>query len=267
MFNKKIGIIFIISLLVTGCANSKQSPEEFNYLANLTKDDVRPEFGDSANSIRMGALRDTALSIGARGGLAWRSKQINDELDEQAPYLDNILSFNSLMIGENMVPPILVEAQNNLNLDSSNSLTISDVAYRIVRPARLSTTPPNWREYLIMNVSEPENPDGTLLPNTPEERELWVQYLHEGWNEGVKQAQWIYEDNLARAKRDYEGMIRYHILLAQNKVTQPTMTSNELGITGGGDSLSIGVQTYNIESAASLNPESGAWTVQAITEP
>ncbi len=59
-----------------------------------------------------------------------------------------------------------------------------------------------------------------------------------GWFEGIDQADQIYTENLARLKRDYQGMIRYRMLLAQNMVSAPQVAHRELGVTGGGEELS-----------------------------
>src|SRR3546814_17171914 len=48
--------------------------------------------------VRVTALRSAAQSFGARGGLAWRSHEINRMLDRQAGHLDQVYVFNALTL-------------------------------------------------------------------------------------------------------------------------------------------------------------------------
>src|SRR5438045_994422 len=48
-------------------------------------------------SLRIRSLKDTAMSIGAQGGLAWASEQINIRMEQDRKYLDSIFNFNGLM--------------------------------------------------------------------------------------------------------------------------------------------------------------------------
>jgi len=76
--------------------------------------------------IREMALKETALSLGAQGGLAWRAKIIDEALTHQMRNLDTIYDFNSLILEHNILPPVLLEGRNTLNLADAQSIRISD---------------------------------------------------------------------------------------------------------------------------------------------
>ncbi len=235
-------------------------PKEFETLQTLSRSGALTSLeGSNTNYIRMEAVRETALSVGARAGLAWRSKHINETTATQASYLDSVFNFNSLILDDEILPPVLLEARNAANMDDPQNLRIADRSYSIVKQARFVTTPPTWREYLWMDQRAPEPPDPSLLPQTQEEKKAWQQGIIEGWAAGVKQANEIYAENLARLKRDYQGMVRYRMLLAQKMVTPPQVAYRELGVTGGGEMLSVNDRILTIKALPSLQADSSGW--------
>ncbi len=236
-------------------------PKEFEQLQALSRSGALANAeGGGINYIRMEAIRDTALSIGARTALAWRGGQINKTVATQGSYLDGVFNFNSLLLEDEILPPVLLESRNALNMDGPHNLRVADRSYRIVKQARFVTTPPTWREYLLMDERAPEAPDPSLLPQTQEERAAWQQGVVEGWAAGIKQANEIYAENLARLKRDYQGMVRYRMLLAQKMVTAPQVAHRDLGVTGGGEMLSVNDRMLTIKALPSLQADSSGWS-------
>lgn len=209
--------------------------------------------------IREMALRETALSLGAQSGLAWRAKTIDDQLVRQARNLDTVFDFNSLILEQNVLPPVLLEGQNTLNLANAQTIRISDRTYKVSKQARFITTPPNWRQYLWMDFKRPEYPNITLLPKTREERDLWNHCVEKGWNNGVAQANSILEESVARIKEDFSGMILYRKLLAMNMVSPPYVSHTDLGVTGDGDEIRIDDRVLRITALPALNVNSKEW--------
>lgn len=209
--------------------------------------------------IREMALRETALSLGAQSGLAWRAKTIDDQLIKQNRNLDAIYNFNALILEHNVLPPVLLEGQNTLNLDNSQTIRISDRTYKVSKQARFITTPPNWRQYLWMDFNKPEYPNVTLLPKTREERQLWNHSVEKGWRNGVEQANSILEESVARIKEDFSGMVLYRKLLAMNMVSPPYVSHTDLGVTGDGDEIRIDDRVLRITALPALNVNSKEW--------
>lgn len=226
-------------------------------LSNTNKPSNRNK--PTTGKIREMALKETALSVGAQSGLAWRAKYIDEQLVKQTRNLDAIYDFNALVLEHNVLPPVLLEGRNTLNLADTQTIRISDRTYKVSKQAHFITTPPDWRQYLWMDYKPPESPHISLLPNTKEERELWVVYVEKGWNNGVEQANTILEESIARIKEDFTGMILYRKLLAMNMVSPPYVSNTDLGVTGDADEIHIDDRVLRITALPALNVNSNEW--------
>lgn len=252
----------MIALLVA-CSSSVQQRGDTSSLAGLQQ--MAGRYGGRGASlpamgkIREMALKETALSLGAQSALAWRAKYIDDELIKQARNLDAIYDFNALILEHNILPPVLLEGRNTLNLADTQTIRVSDRTYKVAKQARFVTTPPNWRQYLWMDYKKPEYPNATLLPKTREERQVWCIYIDRGWSQGVDQANTILEDSIARIKEDFAGMILYRKLLAMNMVSAPFVSNTDLGVTGDGAEIRIDDRVLRITALPALNVNSNEW--------
>lgn len=237
----------------------KEGPKEFMALQTMSRGaEVLPERG--INYIRMEAVRDTAVSVGARTALAWRAEHINRMLQTKQENLNTVFNFKALLMEGDVLPPVLLESRNDMSMEGPYNIRVADRSYRIAKQARFVSLAPTWREYLIMDETRPEPPDHALLPQTQEEKTAWQQGIIAGWEQGLKQADMIYAENMARLKRDYQGMVRYRMLLAQNMVSAPQVAHRDLGITGGGEALSVNDRILTIKALPSLKADSNTWT-------
>ncbi len=255
--------VLAVCLLLLGSTACKTSDGSSHSLLNLQK--LSPGSGKSAvGPIRTQALRDTALSVGARGGLAWRSSKINGVLVQNQSLLYRIFNFNAMLLDKNVLPPILTEARNTLSLGGTDTIRIADRTYQILNQARFVSAPPTWRDYLWLSFGPPESPDRTLLPRTAVERLIWKKYTAEGWRAGVQQADLIFKENMSRLQRDFEGMIRYRTLLAQQMVSPPYVAETDMGITGGGTDLTVSDRILRITAFPTLQNDSQNWKTEII---
>lgn len=258
----KVGGVCAILVLLAGCASmpAKSNTENLCDLENLTLQNTTPS-GPSVSKIRIQALKDTALTIGAQGGLALRSKEINKMLKPKEKQLDQIYNFGGLMLDHNVLPPVLQASAQSLNLNSPNVISLADHTYKIVQQAQFVTTNPTWRDYLEMNYQKPDVPDSTLLPKDKQEREIWIKYVHMGWQQGIDQANNMYAKNLARLKRDYQGMMLYRELLAKHMVTKPYVVGADLGVTTNPDKtvMQINDRVLQIAATPTFNTNSDNW--------
>ncbi|MBS0350840.1 MAG: type IV secretory system conjugative DNA transfer family protein, partial [Proteobacteria bacterium] len=156
-------------------------------------------------------------------------------------------------------PPVLEESNNSLNLASDDAIRLAAKTYRIVSPARFVTGAPNWRSYLWMNYSKPAVPDRTLLPKNQAEAQIWNRFIKEGWQNGVQQANAIFASNLNRLRRDYNGMVLYRKMLAQNMVSAPYVAKADLGVTGDSHEMRIDDQVLRITANSELQTDSSKW--------
>lgn len=211
------------------------------------------------SKIREMALKETALSLGAQSGLAWRAKYIDDDLVKETRNLDAVFDFNTLVLPHSILPPVLLEGRNTLNLADSQTIRISDRTYKVAKQAHFVTAPPNWRQYLWMDYKKPAYPDVTLLPKNNTERMIWKQCVEKGWKNGIEQANTILEESVARLKEDYNGMILYRKLLAMNMVSPPFVSHTDLGVTGDGGEIHIDDRVLRITALPALNVNSKEW--------
>ena len=214
---------------------------------------------EKQGKIREMALKEVALSIGAQAGLANKAKSIDERLITEARNLDTIFDFNGLIINQNIMPPVLQEGRNSLNLADEQTIRIVDHTYKILKQAKFVTTAPNWRQYLWMDYKKPELPETGLLPQDSEEQKLWADYIRKGWKNGEEQGNSILEDNLARIKQDFKGMVLYRKLLAMNMVSPPFVAETDLGITGDTNEINIDDRVLRITALPELNINSNDW--------
>lgn len=221
--------------------------------------DKFPDSNTQINPVRWQALYETALSLGATGALAWRSEQINMSLDKNAGQLNLIFDFNQLLLKDSVLPPVLAESDNSLNLASSDSIRVSAKTFKIISPARFVTTAPNWRSYLMMNYPKPPVPDRSLLPKNKIEADVWNRFIRDGWQNGIQQANSIFSANLSRLRRDYNGMVLYRKMLAQGMVSAPFVATADLGVTGDSKEMRIDDRILRITSHSELQTDSSKW--------
>lgn len=261
-------LIFLTPLLfgLTGCA-TKPVPQyetvgnlnSLEQLQNLHAKPIPDSKKKAMSEMRSEAIKDIAMSVGAQAGLAWRSKAINTTLEKNARYLDQVFNFNLMLLNHNVVPPVLVQANRSLNLADPQTLRVDDRFYKIICQAHFTTVPPVWQNYLTMSYQAPEKPLPAFLPKTVEESGVWKKYATLGWQEGVSQANAIFNENLSRLKRDYNGMALYRTLLLKGMVSRPFVAHTNLGVTGDSSDLHINDQIYRITALPQLQPNAKKW--------
>lgn len=218
----------------------------------------------AAARIRNDAMREAALSYGARGGLARRTWEVRKELDVQQHHLDRTFGFHMLTIsapsGLLIEPPIVTEAEKNVLVSGDGQeAAVSDTLIRISREARIVTAPREWRTYLERDWGKVMPPPDVLLPKTEEERLNWAKWVAQGWEAGYKQGDEIFQADLDRLVRDYTGMVRYRWLLAQNMISAPYALQEDRGVTGGGGEMRIGDRALSITGQSELQARPERW--------
>lgn len=224
--------------------------------------EVRPA---SIDGLRLEAIRERGLTYGVQGGLARRAHEIRVMLDGRAVELDRVFDFSRMLLESNVLPPVLSEGGRQLRVDDPNTIRLVDQTFTIESQARFVTAAPTWRDYLMTSLSFPvPNAQSFLVPRTADERQAWVGVVREGWGVGVAQADAIFDANLARLKRDFDGMVLYRKLLAQNMVTKPFVAQSDLGVTGDGRRVAIGERVLRITVHPSLRIDSTRWRPVAV---
>ena len=222
--------------------------------------------GSDYGTIRQQAIKEAAQALGMQAALSYESMQIDQVLESEGVLLSKIFDFNQVLYQHNVLPPVLDRAQNEVNISGTgDTIRIAGTTYRILAPVRFVTAPPTWRDYIWMSYPPPELPNQVLLPQDDAERVLWKANVALGWAEGINQAVSIYQINVSRLVRDYNGMILYKELLAQNMVSPYHLTQQEQGITGNGNNMVIDDKTMQITEQPQLQLKGKLWDTTPIS--
>ena len=251
-------------------ANNNQPPPSLDHLKSIQRADniVAEKAGAEGSSlpldIRRDALKEAAMSYGARGGLAWRTFHISKELERRQAFLDKIYDFRSLLIaapsGLLIEPPIVSEAQNAMIIENQGQqAAIAERIYNINAKAKIVSAPRTWRQYLSRDWGKVEPPPNILRPKNAKERKVWRRYVEKGWDNGIDQANRIFERDLARLQADFRGMVRYRRLLAKGMISPPYALQVNRGITGGGRKMRIGDSAVQITGQSQLITGTEQW--------
>lgn len=214
--------------------------------------------------IRRDALKEAAISYGARAGLVWRTFYIRKEIEEKSSYLDKVFDFRQLLIaapsGLLIEPPIISEQANAMLIEGDGQqAAVSDRVYNIVNNAKIVSTARTWRTYLERDWGAVELPPDILRPENDEERAIWIELVTKGWEEGVRQADETFEEDLNLLMADFQGMVRYRNLLSQGMISQPYALQVDRGVTGGGNEMRIGDRAVQITGVPELMTGTDQW--------
>ncbi len=195
------------------------------------------ELDDFGLNLKRDAQREAALSFGARGGLARRNFEIMEALTGHESTLERVFNFRQLMInapsGLLIEPPVIRSSMDNMVVSSNGvEAAVADRVYNINKSAKIVSAPRNWRQYLDMPwESEVEPPPTILWPENEEEKITWSKWIQEGWKAGIEQADESFEANLTRLVADFNGMIKYKMLVAQGMISRPYAMHEDRGVT------------------------------------
>ncbi len=253
------------SMASTSSGESDEPPS----LRSLQTIEKENKFVDGETSalpfdIRKEAVKEAAISYGARGGLAWRTYHIRQELDHRASSMDKVFDFNSLLIpapsGLLIEPPVVSEAENAMLINGGGrEAALADRVINITKNARIVSIGKSWRNYLEREWGEVTPPPDILRPENAEEREKWEKWVKIGWKQGVDQADDIFQLDLNQLLADYRGMVRYRMLLTQGMISPPYALQVYRGVTGGGNEMRVGDRAVEITGMPELVPSAEKW--------
>lgn len=185
--------------------------------------------------VRKAVLSESALLVGARSGLNARTCELLTVIAANRAQLDRKYRFADLMMGAGVLPPVIDEARDSVALDSV-VMRVATRVFRINEPARLVDVPPTWRDWLMVGLPQdaceyrPADATASLapevLPANDVERAYWLGESRKAYDTGVAQANDVYDGNLSRLDRAYQGMRRYFKLYSAGMVSAPVIVSN-----------------------------------------
>lgn len=248
------------------------TPPEMTALQNIHKTHgSNPAITDDliakeiAIDMRRDAQREAALSYGARGGLAKRNYQILERLGGYEQVLDKVFDFRPLLVkapsGLLIEPPIVRESLDAMVITENGiEAAVADQVLKINQQAKIVPTARNWRQYLVMAYeSEIAPPPRILWPKNAKEQGEWNTWVKQGWEAGYTQAEEAFEAGLNQLLSDYSGMVRYRLLLAQGKISQPYALHEDRGVTGGHNEMRVGDRALRITGPSQFLTGAELW--------
>lgn len=260
----KLQLMLICYLVAFYTASSADEiPVELLELETLTSvtSTAQMSSGDAGN-LRMTAIQETAQTLGMQSAVRWRYDQINESLEKTATHLDRLYDFRGLMMHEGrLLPPVISVAHGTETLNHDRESTASDTSYEIIDDARIVISAPSWRDYLPQHFEVNNDVNPMIRPRTPEEEAAWKRGVMAGWQEGVRQADALFEINVNRLTRDIRGLIRFHMLAKQHIVDVPQFAVGDLGVTVNGKLLDVNQRIFQITEPVKFNGIE-KWTMQ-----
>lgn len=217
---------------------------------------------NSGAAARTQAIRDTALSLGVKGGIVWQLDNIRIIINRRARDLDTIYDFGHLMIQDRVVPPVISEARDLYNQDGDLALRLSGAYYKIESQAKFSSVAPNWRQYLTFPRLRIEYSilTHTLKPRNDDERRLWRLAVADGWRQGVEQANLMLKNGMDRMNRDFTGMLRFHSFVLQGRIRMPAVASEQIAVTHRGETMAVDETLLRITDLSDFVTDTRNWT-------
>ena len=215
--------------------------------------------------MRRDSQREAALSYGARGGLAKRAYEVMEEMRAYEATLDKVFNFRALLVrapsGLLIEPPMIRESLDaTVITEGGNEAAVADQILKINKQAKIVTAPRDWRQYLEMDYATVIAPPPKILwPKNAKEQASWNGWVKQGWKEGYEQGEQIFEANLAQMVADYSGMVRYRMLLAEGKVSQPYALQEDRGVTGGRNEMRVGDRALRITGPSQFLTGADLW--------
>lgn len=267
-------LISVVFLLLLSTQVTAKAPHSLQSLQSLSKSsDLKDNFqeeldGIFSSGIKGSASRDSAFSLGAQNAYIERMEKLKKAIKNKERELDTLFDFPSLMRNTKgnetslyFVPPVIQESRDSLSVSGdSKRIRAAGITYQIVRPGRLSSRAPNWREYLLFDSpTTVQNIHKGLLPETSEEKRLWKRWVALGWAAGISQA----EEEMAYRTRslgaDFIGMVKYLNLEQKGLIKSPVISSLYRKVRADDSSMTLNERVYQIANGAKFSVDDSAW--------
>lgn len=235
---------------------------EASSLDKILNANAKGDVPEDISEVRANALKELGESLGKRAGLADESKTILKEIEAEKNTLDVKFSFGSLTFSNGSLPPVITQPEDVISV-MDYSMTVAGKIYKIVAPARFVQV--NWRDYLYIGLSFEEDPvlaeeQRRLYPRNGSETTYWKKVVNDGYNKGRAEAKKIFDINLARLKRDFNGMQLFYELYARGLVSAPSFASATQSVSRPDpNTIIIGESVFRITTQPAFEAEAQHW--------
>lgn len=214
------------------------------------------------SEVRAAALKQLGVGLGMRAGLADESRVIVAEIEKEKTILDTKFNFGSLTFSSGALPPVVEEARDVIAI-TEYSMRVQGRMYRIVSPA--SYTQNNWRNYLYLGLTDNDDQivgdaQRNILPKDDTEKAYWESIVRAAHAEGRQQSRKIFELNLARLERDFNGMRLFYTLYGRGLVSAPKFAAATDNVSRpDANTIIIGDSVFRITAQPEFNGNGADW--------
>ncbi|MBB4000116.1 type IV secretory system conjugative DNA transfer family protein [Aureimonas pseudogalii] len=215
--------------------------------------------------IRHEVLRDAATAYASQAGYYRRAYDIMRQLEVESGRLSEAFNFNRVVYvtpkeAGFVIPPIVTRGTSALQINDTGTQSVAaDEYYRIEQPGRLVGVVPTWRDYLVMALEQPNEPDIEFLPQDDDERKIFDAYLAEGWKVGEGMADDALKAAMNDLRRDYLGMVEYRRLVDAGLIKELAVRWDQRRASSAPNELFIGERTVRIVDAATFVRDPKQW--------
>lgn len=267
------------ALFAQGSAAADAPPQNLGQAQAAVTTQSGGAFDDKAaqeRDLRSKAMREAANSYGARSGLLRGNYENRLALEKVASAYDASYNFAPLMLTDLQPvekggdgrprlirPPVITKGAQSFNKLDARTVRERDLIIKIETNVEFTPAPPNWRTYLMRDLGEKvaSLPHYTLMPRSSDEKKSWDGWVAEGWAIGYAQAKAIMDADLNRLQRDFDGMVMYHELVAQQLLTLPYVASRNDGVTGDDNQMNVNDVTLRISVVPAFKRRPSRWLV------
>lgn len=222
----------------------------FKKLYNLKGKSTRSkDLSAEFKKLRPKAIEEVATRIGFQEGFLWRHKQIDAMLQSRQNVLDSIFNFSPLLLYDKTVmPPVITHADSFTDVKSSDEMIKVGVAYKILKPARVISVEPSWRDYLVLPIDaiKVDKLHAAMLPSDDDEQEVWQKALVENWFNGIEHADKVFQIGVNKLLVDMRGLIQYKTLEKQGYISVPMLSRGHYGIRVGNENLEFDQEIFRL---------------------
>ena len=213
--------------------------------------------------VREAILREAALTLGAQWGLGDRSREIIKVLEGSSSQLDRRFEFGALMLGVGYLPPVISEARDAVAIEGA-TMRVAKAIYIIDEPPRPVLVAPTWRDWLYVGLDDELRPSpgsrDAILPKDRAESAFWASEMDRAYQEGRKQADEVFDLNMARLQRSYSGMRRYYDLFKRGMVSAPMIVAaSSVSSIKDPNTIVLGDVVFSVTVAAGFIENPNAW--------
>lgn len=214
----------------SGTPLSLEAESKLDITLGLNYDKDKADEDEVAAEMRIKAISIDAYSWGIQEGVYYRTSVIQGLLEQNSSVIHKLISLGKFVVDGKMLMPTVIESERIYVKNSDISSTEINMSYSLDKKPRIVSQVPTWRDYLKRTVAEPEEPLDHALPRNKAEQVAWDREFKRGWESGIRQANNIFNNDLARMHSDIAGLYRYRYLLSQNIVVLPVIKNVKTGV-------------------------------------